>query len=49
MLKAINRWRKARNTARELSALTDRELGDIGLTRADIYTVARQEAHTTYR
>lgn len=49
MLKALNRWRKARNTARELSALTDRELGDIGLTRSDIYQVSRQEALKTFR
>ncbi len=49
MLKAINRWRKARNTYRELSSLTDRELSDIGLVRADLYAVAREESRTTWK
>ncbi|MDQ7261354.1 DUF1127 domain-containing protein [Paracoccus sp. PS-1] len=34
-------WNDARVTRRELNALTDRELSDIGLTRGDIERVAR--------
>ncbi|WP_412562039.1 DUF1127 domain-containing protein [Thalassobius sp. MITS945101] len=33
-------WNEARITRKALSALTDRELDDIGLTRADIEAVA---------
>ncbi len=35
-------WREARRTERLLSELTDRELADVGLTRADIPRVARR-------
>ncbi|MBY6003413.1 DUF1127 domain-containing protein [Salipiger bermudensis] len=38
---AIIDWNDARLTRKSLEALTDRELDDIGLTRADIYSVAR--------
>jgi len=34
---AIGDWARARNTRKQLSRLNDRELADIGLTRADIY------------
>lgn len=34
-------WHEARLTRKSLAALTDRELDDIGLTRADIERVAR--------
>jgi len=37
----IAAWKDARITRRELHALTDRELSDIGLTRSDIERVAR--------
>lgn len=37
----ITAWNDARITRRELNALSDRELTDIGLTRADIEHVAR--------
>ncbi|ABL73007.1 MULTISPECIES: DUF1127 domain-containing protein [Paracoccus] len=37
----VTAWNDARITRRELSALTDRELTDIGLTRGDIERVAR--------
>lgn len=37
----IAAWNDARITRRELNALTDRELNDIGLTRGDIEHVAR--------
>ncbi|WP_294926486.1 DUF1127 domain-containing protein [uncultured Paracoccus sp.] len=34
-------WHNARITRRELNALSDRELSDIGLSRGDIERVAR--------
>lgn len=37
----ITAWNDARITRRELNALTDRELNDIGLARGDIERVAR--------
>ncbi|MBR3369167.1 MAG: DUF1127 domain-containing protein [Rhodobacteraceae bacterium] len=36
----LRNWNEARVTRRELNALTDRELQDIGLIRADIDRVA---------
>lgn len=38
---ALSAWKDARATRKALSALTDRELEDIGLTRADIDRVAK--------
>jgi uncharacterized protein YjiS (DUF1127 family) len=38
---AIVSWNDARLTRQSLSSLTNRELEDIGLTRADIEVVAR--------
>ncbi|MDX7951976.1 DUF1127 domain-containing protein [Lichenihabitans sp. Uapishka_5] len=35
-------WRRFRDSVRELSRLSDRELSDLGIGRADISTVARQ-------
>ncbi len=32
-------------TVRELNALTDRELADLGIARADIYAVSREAAY----
>jgi uncharacterized protein YjiS (DUF1127 family) len=40
----FNAWNDARVTRRMLSGLSARELDDIGLTRADIDTVARRGA-----
>lgn len=37
----VNRWQKERKTIDELGRLTDRELSDIGLSRADIRSVVR--------
>ncbi len=42
VLSSLRRWRRARETARQLSALSDRELSDIGIARHDIVRVARQ-------
>lgn len=39
MVSAIAAWNDARVTRNALSRLSDRELDDIGLTRADIDTV----------
>ncbi len=38
----INDWRSYRRTVNELSALSDRELNDLGISRADIRFVARR-------
>lgn len=37
----LKTWNDERTTRNQLSALTDRELADIGLTRGDIARVAR--------
>lgn len=39
---AMSAWNDTRQTRTSLEALTDRELDDIGLTRADIDRVARR-------
>ena len=38
LLAAITAWNDARATRKALSVLSDRELDDIGLTRADVAT-----------
>ena len=38
----LNEWRRYRASVRELSALTDRELTDLGIARADIQFVAKK-------
>ena len=38
----LDRQSRIKNTVRELSALTDRDLSDIGLSRCDIPRVARE-------
>lgn len=40
MFDFISNWRRERESIRELSRLTDRELADLGIARADIRTVA---------
>ncbi|WJH39859.1 DUF1127 domain-containing protein [Aliirhizobium terrae] len=37
----FNNWRKYRETVTELGRMTDRELSDLGIGRADIRRVAR--------
>jgi uncharacterized protein YjiS (DUF1127 family) len=44
ILSSLRRWLRARETARQLHALSDRELSDIGLARHDIARVARQRS-----
>ena len=44
ILSKLASWRRYRQTFRELAALNDRELADLGLGRRDIRTVARQAA-----
>ena len=40
----IAAWRRYREAVRELSRMTDRELNDLGIGRADIDAVVRQSA-----
>jgi uncharacterized protein YjiS (DUF1127 family) len=42
ILSSLGQWLRSRETARQLSALSDRELSDIGLSRYDIHQAARQ-------
>ena len=39
--RTFNNWRKYRETVSELGRMTDRELNDLGIGRADIRRVAR--------
>ncbi|GKX34036.1 MAG: hypothetical protein MnENMB40S_16540 [Rhizobiaceae bacterium MnEN-MB40S] len=39
---SFRNWRQYRNTCNELYRMTDRELGDIGISRSEIPFVARQ-------
>ncbi|TVS06142.1 MAG: DUF1127 domain-containing protein [Rhodobacteraceae bacterium] len=41
LLATLKTWNDERITRRDLNALTDRELADIGLTRGDINDVAQ--------
>ncbi|MDO5657645.1 MAG: DUF1127 domain-containing protein [Paracoccus sp. (in: a-proteobacteria)] len=40
MAQALHKWRRVRETRRELDRLSDRELDDIGISRADIHGLA---------
>ena len=40
----INTWKRYNRTVTELQALTNRELADLGIARADIHRVARDAA-----
>jgi uncharacterized protein YjiS (DUF1127 family) len=42
LISGLCRWLRARETARQLNALSDRELSDIGIARHNIAEVARQ-------
>jgi uncharacterized protein YjiS (DUF1127 family) len=41
----ITAWRRYNRTVNELSALSNRELADLGINRSDIYRIARAAAH----
>lgn len=41
----IQKWRQYRASVRELSRLSDRELNDLGIGRAEIEYVAKNGAH----
>ncbi len=42
MTKLFKRWNARRQTLHALSAMTDRELDDIGITRGDIERISRE-------
>ena len=42
----IAAWRRYRESVRELSRLSDRELNDLGIGRADIHAIVRQSAQS---
>lgn len=42
---SLAKRRAYRSTVRELSALSSRDLADMGIHRADIHTIARQAAY----
>ena len=42
MIRKIEDWLKQNRTVRELDSLTDRELVDIGISRYDIYSIAKR-------
>jgi len=44
LVEAVRRWRRYSDSVRELSRLTDRELADIGVNRADIARIAWDSA-----
>lgn len=41
MIKTFEKWAKYQRTVRELSALSRRELDDLGIARSDIQKIAR--------
>jgi uncharacterized protein YjiS (DUF1127 family) len=43
IMKRLNDWRRYRQTLSELGRISERELQDLGLRRADIEAVARGE------
>jgi uncharacterized protein YjiS (DUF1127 family) len=42
--KRLRNWARYRNTVRELSQLTDRDLSDLGISRGDIRFIAKKHA-----
>lgn len=41
LLNSANRWNRSRMTQKRLEKLSDRQLNDVGLTRADIMSISR--------
>jgi uncharacterized protein YjiS (DUF1127 family) len=46
IIRKINEWTRFRRNLAELAALSDRELSDVGIHRADIRRIAREAAQT---
>jgi uncharacterized protein YjiS (DUF1127 family) len=44
VLAKLRTWKRCRDTVRELSRLSDRDLADLGISRFDIDSVARGTA-----
>jgi uncharacterized protein YjiS (DUF1127 family) len=44
VLAKLRNWKRYRETVRELSRLSDRDLADLGISRFDIDSVARDAA-----
>ena len=44
IIENVRSWNRVRQTSRELYSLSDRELTDLGISRADIPFVARRAA-----
>ena len=44
VLAQLRNWKRYRETVRELSRLSDRDLADLGISRFDIDSVARDAA-----
>jgi uncharacterized protein YjiS (DUF1127 family) len=44
VLAKLRNWKRYRETVRELSRLSDRDLADLGISRFEIDTVARDAA-----
>lgn len=42
-IRLVRKWKQYEQAVRELAALNDRELADIGITRSDIPRVVRQD------
>lgn len=40
--KTVRNWRRYRNTVNELERMSNRELDDLGIARANIRAIARQ-------
>jgi uncharacterized protein YjiS (DUF1127 family) len=46
LMRLIRAWWRYDESVRELSRLSDRELADIGISRSEITTIARQSARS---
>ena len=44
LLKNYRQWRNYRDTVEELNRLSNRDLTDLGISRADITSIAREAA-----
>jgi uncharacterized protein YjiS (DUF1127 family) len=42
LIRNYRNWRRYRETVNELTRLSNRDLSDLGIARADIHTVARK-------